>query len=123
LAAAAQSEGASVTALVEQFIREGLAGAQHPGIVFKAGPAGRHAALAGGPDVWEIVAALRHTSGAESERIAALAGEFGIAPRQVAIALQYAAANREEIDARVEANDRALEEAERVATERERLFA
>jgi predicted nucleic acid-binding protein len=42
-------------------VREGLACAAHPGIVFKPGPSGRRAALAGGPDVWEIAAALRHT--------------------------------------------------------------
>lgn len=123
LATTARVEGVSVTALVEQFVREGLATAEHPGIVFKPGPSGRRAALAGGPDVWEVASALRHTSGTESERIAALAEEFGFAERQVVIALQYAAAHRDEIETRIEANDRALEEAERVAAERERLFA
>ncbi|MBI4218771.1 MAG: hypothetical protein HY682_01410 [Chloroflexi bacterium] len=123
LAAAAEAEGASVTSLVERFVREGLAVAEHPGIVFKPGPSGRRAALAGGPDVWEIASALRFTSGTESARVAALAEEFGIAQRQVVIALNYAAAQREEIDARIRANDRALEEAERVAAERKRLLA
>ncbi len=123
LAAAADTEGTSVTSIVEQFIREGLAVAAHPGIMFKPGPSGRRAALAGGPDVWEIASALRHTSGTEPERVATLAEEFGIVERQVLIALTYAAAHREEIDARVHANDRALEEAERVVGERARLFA
>lgn len=123
LAAAAEAEATSVTTLVEQFVREGLAVAAHPGIVFKPGPSGRRAALAGGPDVWEIASALRHTSGTEPERVAALAEEFGIAERQVVIGLTYAAAHRQEIDARVKANDQALEEAERVAAERTRLFA
>ena len=122
LAAAAQAEGTSVTSLVEQFVREGLAVAEHPGVVFKQGPSGRRAALAGGPDVWAIASALRHTSGTESERLTALAEEFGLAERQVVIALNYAAAHRDEIDARVHANDRALEQAERVAAERTRLF-
>jgi hypothetical protein len=123
LAALAELEGTSVTALVERFVREGLATAAHPGIVFKSGPAGRRAALAGGPDVWEIAAALRRTSGPEAKRVAALAREFGIHERQVTIALNYAAADREEIEARIHANDRALEEAERVAHERKRLLA
>lgn len=123
LAETADADRTSVTALVEQFVREGLAVAEHPGIMFKPGPSGRRAALAGGPDVWEIASALRQTSGTESERIAALADEFGIAERQVVIALNYAAAYRAEIDAQVRANDRALEEAERVAAERVRLFA
>ncbi|MDQ3972935.1 MAG: hypothetical protein M3276_01075 [Actinomycetota bacterium] len=53
----------------------------------------------------------------------ALAEEFGLHERQVVIALNYAAAHREQIEARVRANDRAPEEAERVAAERQRLLA
>ena len=123
LATAATAEGTTLTALIERFIEEGLAVLDHPGIVFKAGPAGRRAALAGGPDVWEVVAALRHTTGSETARVAALAGEFGIHARQVEIALGYAAAHADEIAARVRANHRALEEAERIAAERVRLLA
>jgi hypothetical protein len=54
--------------------------------------------------------------------VAALAREFGIHERQVMIALNYAAAHREEIDARVRANDRAFEESERLVSERKRLL-
>jgi len=61
LAAQAVAESTTVTELIERFVREGLACAAHPGIVFKPGPAGRRAALAGGPDVWEIVGAPRHS--------------------------------------------------------------
>lgn len=39
------------------------------------------------------------------------------------IALNYAAAHREEIEEPIRANDRALAEAERIAAERERLLA
>jgi len=123
LAARAAAEGTTVTELIEQFVREGLDSAAHAGIVFKGGPSGRRAALAGGPDAWEIVSALRHTQGPEAERVAALAQEFDIHERQVVIALDYAAAHREEIEARIEANERALLEAERLAGERERLLA
>ena len=112
-----------MTTLVERFVREGLAIDEHPGVVFKPGPSGRRAALAGGPDVWEIASALRRTAGTESERIAAIAHEFGLHERQVTLALGYAAANREEIEARVVANDRALDESERLSVERARLFA
>ncbi len=69
LAAQAGAEGITVTALVERLLREGLAIAAHPGIVFKPGPSGRRAALAGGPDVWEIASALRRISGSETERV------------------------------------------------------
>lgn len=123
LAAAAGAEGTTITELIERFVREGLAVAAHPGIVFKPGPSGRRAALAGGPDVWEIAAALRHVTGPEAQRIEALAEQFGLHERQIVIALNYAAAHREEIDERIRANDRALAEAERIAAERERLLA
>ena len=123
LARLAETEGTSVTSLVERFLREGLVVAAHPGIVFKPGSSGRRAALAGGPDVWEIASALRLTSGTEAERIGTLAREFGLHERQVVIAVDYAAAHDEEIEARIRANDEALERAEKVALGRQRLFA
>ena len=123
LSARAEGEGISVTSLVERLLREGLAVVEHPGVVFKPGPSGRRASLAGGPDVWEIAAALRHTCGTETERVRELAQGFGLHERQVVIALDYAASNREEIEARIRANDLALVEAERIAHERKRLLA
>ena len=123
LAGMAASEGTTVTELIERFVREGLAAAAHPGVVFKGGPSGRRAALAGGPDVWEIVAALRHTAGSEAKRVARLAEQFGLHKRQIVIALNYAADRRDEIDARIASNEQALADAERVAAERQRLLA
>ncbi|HUA03895.1 MAG TPA: hypothetical protein VMB27_08335 [Solirubrobacteraceae bacterium] len=119
----AAADGTTVTELIERYVREGLASAAHPGIVFKPGPAGRRAALAGGPDVWEVVAALRNSSGSESKRVAAVAEQLGLHERQVLLALEYAAAHRAEIEARVAANDEALAHAERLAAERQRLLA
>jgi len=55
--------------------------------------------------------------------VAVLAEQLGIHERQVVIALNYAAAHGEEIEARVDANDRALAQAEIVAAERQRLLA
>lgn len=123
LSSAARAQGTSVTAVIDRLVREGLALAEHPGIMFKDGPSGRRAALAGGPDVWEIMSALRQTSGTEAQRVAQLAEEFGIAERQIAIALNYASAHREEVESRVRTNDLALERAEREAAERRRLLA
>ena len=88
LGAHAAAEGTTVTELIERFVREGLASAAHPGIVFKPGPSGRRAALAGGPDVWEIVAALRDTSGPESKRVREVDEQLGLHERQVLIALE-----------------------------------
>jgi hypothetical protein len=123
LARLARFQGTTLTAVVERLLREALAMAEHPGIVFKPGPSGPRAALAGGPDAWEIASALRHTVGAEADRVAALAQEFSIAPRQVLVALDYIAAHYDEVEARVRANDHALERAERVAHGRQRLLA
>src|SRR5262245_9200743 len=120
LAAEAAAQGTTVTDLIERFVREGLATAAHPGITFKPGPAGRRAALAGGPDVWEVAAALRHVAGPEADRVTALADQFGLHERQIVLALNYAAAHREEIEGRIQANDAALAEVERVAAERQR---
>jgi hypothetical protein len=52
-----------------------------------------------------------------------LAEQFGVHERQVVIALDYAAAHRAEIEARVDANDQALAQAESLAGERQRLLA
>ncbi|MHB8328864.1 MAG: hypothetical protein ACYDD6_04440 [Acidimicrobiales bacterium] len=123
LAGAAAAEGVTVTELIERYVSEGIACEAHPGIVFKPGPSGRRATLAGGPDVWEVVVAMRETRGPEAERVAVIAEQFAVHERQVVIAVDYASAHRDEIEARISANERALEEAERVSAERDRLLA
>lgn len=123
LAGVAAAEGTTVSELIQRFVREGLACAAHPGIVFKSGPSGRRAALAGGPDVWEVVGALRQFPGSEADRVAALSNQLGLHERQIVIALNYAAAHPDQIEARMAANERALDDAQRVAAERERLLA
>ncbi len=37
--------------------------ADHPGVIFKDGPSGRRAALAYGPDIWEVIKFLREVGG------------------------------------------------------------
>jgi hypothetical protein len=44
--------------LAERLIDEGLRMDDHPLIVFRSGPAGRRPALAGGPDIAEVVGAI-----------------------------------------------------------------
>ena len=51
--------GESKARLAERMITEGLQLEQFPGIIFRSGPAGRRAGVAGGPDVWEIVRDLK----------------------------------------------------------------
>jgi hypothetical protein len=47
---------------------------------------------------------------------------LGLHPRQVTIALAYAADHQDEIEQRIAANERALEEAERAYTARAELL-
>ncbi len=122
LAAAAQEQETTVTSLVERYAREGLAIDAHPGVVFKGGASGRRAALAGGPDVWEVIAALRTASGSEDDRVHAVAQQLDVHPRQVTLALGYAADRPDEIEARIDANEAALERVERAHRARQRLL-
>ena len=119
----AVAERISERALLERLVAEGLDTLHHPGIVYRDGPTGRRAALAMGPDVWEVVSALRHTRGAHERRVATLAEQFGLHPRHIRTAIDFAASHREEIDAQVAANDAAAEEARQVAERRARLMA
>lgn len=123
LEAQARAERISERALIERLIAEGLDTLHHPGIVYRDGPTGRRAALAVGPDVWEVISALRYTRGREEKRVAALAEQFDLHPRHIRTAIDFAAAHREQIDAEIAANDAAAEAARRLAEERARLMA
>ncbi len=118
-----RAEGTSERALLERLLAEGLDILHHPGIVYRDGPTGRRAALAVGPDVWEVASALRHTRGGEEKRIAALAEQFDLHPRHIRTAIDFAAAHREQIEREVAANDIAIEEARKLAGQRARLMA
>ncbi|MGI9017147.1 MAG: CopG family transcriptional regulator [Euzebya sp.] len=122
LSVAADAQGSSVSALIERYAREGLAMERHPGIVFRPGPGGRRAGLSGGPDVWEVVSALRDLKGTESERVHTLADQMGLHPRQIAIALSYAAEQADEINDRIAANDKAISAAEQAHGARLRML-
>lgn len=103
--ARAQARGERLSDALRRYAEEGDRAETHPGIVFRSGPAGRRAALAGGPDVWEIALALRQGGGGPqaAER---LAGGLSITPDRIAAALRYAAAYPEEIEARIELHER-----------------
>ncbi len=119
----ASAEGLTERALLQRLVVEGLDTLQYPGIVYRDGPTGRRAALAVGPDVWEVVSALRHTGGSDEQRVAALAEQFDQHPRHIRTAIDFAAAHREDIAAQVAANDAAAEQALRLAEQRARLMA
>lgn len=122
LAEQAGREGISATALLERLIVEGVAVLEYPGIVFRGPPHNRRAALAAGPDVWEVVARLRELDGSEEQRIATLAAESDLHPREIRLALDYAAVHPEGIRTRIEGNEAAAEASRRAAEQREALL-
>lgn len=119
LDANARRRGDSSSRLAAELIDEGLRMREHPGIVFRGGPAGRRAALAAGPDVWELVETLRGTGRSGEEAIAAAAEWGGLPVAQVRTAVAYYADHREEIDAWIEQN-RSEAQAARESWERAR---
>jgi hypothetical protein len=106
----ADQAGEPLSTLAQRAVDEWLCMAEHPGVVFRDGPTGRRAALAAGPDVWEVAAVLGQQKGSPEKRLAAAATSLGLPLRQVEIAADYWAAHRAEIDGRVTAN---LEAADR----------
>lgn len=54
----ARHPGLTRSAVAARYVDEGLRMEEYPAIVFRDGPAGRRATVAGGPDVWEVVAAV-----------------------------------------------------------------
>jgi hypothetical protein len=76
----------------------------HPGIVFRDGPAGRRAGLAGGPDIWEVIATVR-ASGLDGESALTAAAEWGnLSLTQVRAAVRYYAEYTKEVEERIARN-------------------
>lgn len=123
LAERAEREGTSATALLERLIIEGVDTLDHPGIVYRGRGQDRRAALAAGPDVWEIIARLRELDGDDEERIATLAEETALHPRQIRIAVDFAAAHPESIERLIERNEQSAENSRRIAEQRQALLA
>jgi hypothetical protein len=119
----AERESLSVTALLERLIVEGVDTLEHPGIVYRGPDHDRRAALAAGPDVWEIVARLQELEGDEEDRIAALAAESDLHPRQIRTALEFAARHPDDVEVRIARNSQAITEGHRAAEQREALLA
>lgn len=111
--------GSSSSSVANMFIDESLRGYEHPGIVFRAGPTGRRAALQGGPDVWEVVSALNairdEDPDLDGERLLAeVSTVTGLNVPQVTVVLRYYAAYPDEIDERIANNTDVAEREERL---------
>lgn len=118
LRARSKRRGEPISRMAERYIEEGLRADSHPQIVFRDGPAGRRAGLIGGPEVAEVVGALRSVPEKGNARVTALAGRLGLSESMVRAAIRYYSEYPEEIDAWIAANDGEAHELE-AALERE----
>jgi hypothetical protein len=103
----------TLSSATSRLVDEALRAREHPLITFKDGPAGRRARVVGGPDVWEVVGAVRSVREAEpeiagDEVLAAVAETSGVPMPFVRAALAYWGDYPDEVDAFV---DRARAEA------------
>lgn len=105
--------GMTKSRLAERYIDEGLRMDDHPGIVFRDGPTGRRAGLAAGPDVWEVIGALRASDLEGPAAIQETAETSSLSVRQVQDAIAYYREYPEDVDARVRRNLDEADEDER----------
>lgn len=115
--------GANTSALAQRLVDEGLRMADHPGILFKDGPTGRRAALAYGPDIWEVIKFLREIDERGPAALSAAAEVFAIDVSRVTTAVTYYGDYGEEIDVEIEAAEDASDRAERAWRIQQRLIA
>jgi len=113
----------TATALLGQLIGEGIDQLDYPGIIFRGPARDRRAALAAGPDVWEVVARLQELDGSEEQRISLLSAESDLHPRLIRIALDYAADHSDDVRARIDHNQAMAERSRRTSQQREALLA
>ena len=118
------NHGLSLSAAANMLVDEGLRMMEHPGVLFRTGPTGRRAGLAAGPDVWEVIRAVKSARVAEpelaeQELLGIVAENTGVPERMIRVATGYWAAYPDEIDAEIAAAETAEESAEQ-AWRRER---
>jgi hypothetical protein len=115
--------GASAAGLAQRLIDEGLRMADHPGVIFKDGPSGRRAALAYGPDVWEIIKFLREVDERGPGAVDAAAEVFAVDTSRIAAAISYYGDFADEIDAEITEADEASRRAEAAWLIQQQLIA
>jgi hypothetical protein len=120
---AASMPGATASGLAQRLVDEGLRMADHPGIVFRDGPAGRRAALVVGPDVWELVSFLREIDERGPSATSAAAEVFAVPESAVSAGIGYYSAYPEEIDGWLAEAQAASERAEAEWERRQALLA
>ena len=122
------NHGLSLSSAANMLVDEGLRMMEHPGIVFRPGPTGRRAGLAVGPDVWEIIRAVKSARSAEpdlteQDLLTMVSENSGVSLRLIRVATGYWAAYPDEVNAEIEAADTAEENAERAWRRERELLA
>jgi hypothetical protein len=100
----ARHPGLSSSSVAARLVDEGLRMEEHPGVAFREGPIGRRATLVGGPDVWEVIRAVKSARSAEpdlpeDELLALVADNSGLSVRVVRTAVAYWATYPDEVEA------------------------
>lgn len=108
-------------------VEEGLRMDAHPGIVFREGPTGRRAVLVTGPDVWEVIKAVRDARAAEpelspTEILELVRDNTGLDEASIRVAVDYYGAFPDEIEVQLTAADDAETELERALEHTSRLL-
>lgn len=96
--------GSSGSSVANRFVDEALRMDEHPGVVFRDGRTGRRAVLAGGPDVREVIRAVKSARAAEPDLdatgiVALVATNAGVPARLIDTAIRYWSSYPDEIDA------------------------
>ncbi|GLZ50279.1 hypothetical protein Acsp06_64640 [Actinomycetospora sp. NBRC 106375] len=120
---AAALPGATPSGLAQRLVDEGLRMADHPGIVFRNGPAGRRPALVVGPDLWELVVFLQEIDERGEAAVDAAAETFDLPASAVTAGIRYYTAFPAEIDAWISDSQAASERAEREWQRRQTLLS
>lgn len=115
--------GATASGLAQRLVEEGLRIAEHPGVVFKDGPSGRRAALAFGPDIWEVVKFLREIDERGPRAVVAAAEMLRLTEAQVRIAMHYYSTYPDAIDEEIAQADEESQAAEAAWAAEQRLLA
>lgn len=115
--------GSTPSGIAQLFIDEGLRMSEHPGVVFKDGPSGRRAAIAFGPDIWEIIKYLKEIDERAEGAIAAAAEQLSLYPSRIRLALDYYSDYPDEIDAEIELAESASQAAQAAWQAQQRLLA
>ena len=105
--------------LARTLLDEALRREKHPGIVFRATPAGREAAVEGRRlYVWQVIETLRASDGDEESAAASL----GLRRDQIRSAVDYYGEYAAEIDQLIELNHEEADRAHRMWERRERAL-